>query len=181
MRNRPVIYLLAVVLAALLSACAQITTSRPVFGYATVNMRPNSNDTPAVQIIEVKSTDGSATASFPGNQPYIKHLYLRTGEYELKVDCRRNWPNPPADSSTYRLPYGLGTDDSSERITVSVQAGKIYFLDCDPGLNKSEFIFREDVWLAIRMPAPVSGTAPPAPDSGTAPPHPDPSTAPPPP
>ena len=187
-KGHPGIYLLAVAFAALLSACAQITASRPLqFGYATLNIRTDSDDAPAVQIIEARSADGSAEVNFPGEQPPIKHLYLRTGNYELKVDCKRNWLHPPADGTTYRLPYGLGLDDASEKITVSVHAGKEYFLDCKPGLTKSEFIFDEDVWLAVRMPyesellgarlnrsAPFSDDVdvPPAPDPGTAPPPP---------
>ena len=141
----------AAVVVTLISACAQITANRPMqFGYATVNVRTDSDDAPAVRVIGVQTEDGLARVTFPGDKPQIRHLYLRTGNYEFQVDCLRNWPHPPSDGTTYQLPHGLSLDDASEKVTVSVYAGKEYFLDCKPGLTKSEFIFGEDVWLAER-------------------------------
>jgi hypothetical protein len=113
------------------------------FGSVSIEVSNNLNGGPlgevTVRILKIQAVSGTEEKDFPGDKPGITNLYLKAGNYKVKAVCERNWPNPPKDGSTYRLPYGLGTDDTSETFTIHIEADKDYLLDCVPGIDKSEF------------------------------------------
>ncbi|MGH7238882.1 MAG: hypothetical protein ACREHG_02330 [Candidatus Saccharimonadales bacterium] len=130
------------IICGLIAGCSSILLDNPHSpDFATVNVAVDfgHKEKPLIQIISIKTINGTQDTTFTGNKPYVKILYLRQGKYTVKADCQQNWPNAPQNGSTYRLPYGIGTDDSSEVFTISVKAGMEYWLSCLPGLNKSKF------------------------------------------
>jgi hypothetical protein len=143
MKGLSAIYFLGL---AFVTGCSSIMLDNPHavgFGGVSIEVGNDHNGGPlgkaTVKILEIQTASGTEARDFPSDKPGIKNLYLKAGRYKVRGICERNWPNPPKDGSTYRLPYGLGTDDASETFTISIETDKNYLLDCVPGIDKSEF------------------------------------------
>lgn len=131
-----------------LSGCTAIALENPhAPNFVTVLIAPDHQrqDNPAIQVVNIKTASGFQSVDFPWDKTNISAFYVKPGKYVVRAVCKRNWPSPPTDNKTYRLPYGLGTDDSSETFTMTVGSGNRYWLDCIPGLDKSEFRLGEMV------------------------------------